>query len=275
MNRIFVIVAILVTTAIAQTTGYLWLKSYNEAQSIAARIPPPKGFERTETEKGSFGEWLRYSPLKPGRPPVYLYNGSLKGYQGAHFAVIDIDTGNRDLQQCADAVMRLRAEYLLSVGNFESIHFNFTSGFRCEYAKWREGYRPAGYGKNSGWKKTAKKDYSREAFIRYMTLVFSYAGTFSLSKELTKVENVSQMRIGDVIIHGGFPGHAVLVVDMAENKSSGNKLFMIAQSYMPAQDVHILNNPNDASINPWYELDFGDTLYTPEWTFESDELMRF
>jgi hypothetical protein len=94
-----------------------------------------------EVIPGSFEDWLRHLPLKKGKPPVYLYNGRLKENQSAHYAVIDIDVGNSDLQQCADALIRLRAEYLYSIGDFSSIHFKFTSGHNAEYSRWREGYR--------------------------------------------------------------------------------------------------------------------------------------
>ncbi|HOP99614.1 MAG TPA: DUF4846 domain-containing protein [Acetivibrio clariflavus] len=50
---------------------------------------------------------------------------------------------------------------------------------------------------------------------------------------------------------------------------------MIAQSYMPAQDIHVLKNFNGTEISPWYSLNFGDVLNTPEWTFYKDQLMRF
>jgi hypothetical protein len=39
------------------------------------------------------------------------------------FAVMDLPVGNKDLQQCADAIMRLRAEYLYRPGQFNSIRF--------------------------------------------------------------------------------------------------------------------------------------------------------
>ncbi|MBN2610182.1 MAG: hypothetical protein JXB00_01355, partial [Bacteroidales bacterium] len=54
-----------------------------------------------------------------------------------------------------------------------------------------------------------------------------------------------------------------------------NKVFLLAQSYMPAQDIQILKNPNDKSISPWYSLDFEGDLITPEWTFKKTDLKRF
>ncbi len=82
------------------------------------------------------------------------------------------------------------------------------------------------------------------------------------------------MQIGDVFIYGGTPGHAVIIVDMCEN-AKGEKFFMIAQSYMPAQEIHILKNKNDPKLSPWYPVNFGDALETPEWDFRKEELKRF
>ncbi|NOZ34091.1 MAG: DUF4846 domain-containing protein, partial [Chlorobi bacterium] len=75
-------------------------------------IPVPKGYERIKVDSGSFGFWLRNVKLKTENNEVHLYDGTLKYSQDLHFAVLKFDAGKRDLQQCADAVMRLRAEYL-------------------------------------------------------------------------------------------------------------------------------------------------------------------
>lgn len=261
------------TNSAAQS--YQWLKEYDESDSIANRIPMPKGYVKIEVEKGSFAEWLRNLPLKKEGTPVYIYDGREKINQDAHFAVVNTDVGKRDLQQCADAVIRLRAEYLYSKKSYKAIHFNFTGGQRADFIKWSQGYKPVEVGNKIEWRKSAENGVSYESFRKYLDTIFIYAGSYSLSKELAKVEDLREMKIGDVFIKGGFPGHAVIVVDMAVNKENGKKVFLLAQSYMPAQDIHILKNPAKNDSDPWYNLDFGKELKTPEWTFKAGELMRF
>lgn len=240
--------------------------------TVAERFRPPEGYERTGAEKGSFAEYLRSLPLKPHGTKVKYYNGDTKPGD-FYLAVLDVDTGDRDLQQCADAVMRLRAEYLYGKKLYGDIHFNFTSGFRADYSKWMEGYRIVVRGNDAAWVKRAEFEDDHASFRKYLDMVYAYAGTLSLSKELVSVP-VADLRAGDVFIKGGSPGHAVIVVDTAVN-AEGGKLFMLAQGYTPAQDSHVLKNPADESLSPWYRCDFGDTLATPQWSFDSGELMRF
>jgi len=82
-----------------------------EGITIKQRILTPENFERTSLDEQSFGNYLRNSPLKSHGTDVRLYNGALKRNK-VHIAVINMDVGNKDLQQCADAIIRLRAEYL-------------------------------------------------------------------------------------------------------------------------------------------------------------------
>jgi hypothetical protein len=246
------------------TCQYPWLENYGAERSLASRIAPPAGFTRIAAESGSFAEWLRGLPLKDGNPPVYLYDKRLKSNQGAHYAVVDIGCGTRDLQQCADAIMRLRGEYLFSKGEIKSIKFNTGDAARSSFEGWLK-KRPAGAGRAPNY----------QNFQKYMIYVFSFAGTYSMSRSLKKVGAIEEMRIGDIFIKGGFPGHAVLVTDIAENEKNGKKVFMLLQSYMPAQDMHILNNPGDHKLSPWYNSNFGESLETPEWDFTRAQLMRF
>ena len=64
---------------------------------------------------------------------------------------------------------------------------------------------------------------------------------------------------------------------MAENHK-GQKVFMLAQSYMPAQQTQVLVNRADKELSPWYSLDQvkkAGKMVTPQWTFELNELKRF
>ena len=268
------ILSLLFISSQAQNKDYPWLSSYDASEAIEQRIAPPEGFQRTIEGKDSFGSWLRNLPLKAGKPEVKLFNGQLKGNQSAHFAVIDIDTGNRDLQQCADAVMRLKAEYHLACGDHQSIHFNFTSGDKADYSRWKQGYRPKINGNKVSWIKSASASDSYASFRKYMNIVFTYAGTYSLYQEMASVESQNNIRPGDVFIYGGFPGHAIIVMDIAENNETGEIAYLLAQSYMPAQEMHILKNPSDKNMSPWYIAKDG-YLRTPEWDFEAGSLKRF
>lgn len=244
-----------------------------EGSTVLTRFNPPKGFERIPQQEDTFGKFLQDLPLKAYDEKVYYFDGRQKSKQ-VHVSVIDIDTGDRDLQQCADALMRLRGEYLYHLKQYDKIHFNFTNGFNAAYIRWQEGERISVQGNEVNWVSSTNYDDSYDTFREYMNMVFAYAGTLSLSKELVKVENLEEIQIGDIFIQGGSPGHGVIVVDVAINPDTNEKLFLLAQSYMPAQDMHILINPNDEAISPWYSNDF-DTLITPEWRFEKENLMRF
>jgi hypothetical protein len=206
---------------------------------------------------------------------VRLFDGRLKLNQGAHAAVVEIDVGRRDLQQCADAVIRLRAEHLFGAGLLSQIRFRFTSGAEAVFSRWAAGERPVVEGRTVRWIQSARPDASHGSLRLYLDKVFGYAGTYSLAKELVAVERGAGIEAGDVFIRGGFPGHAVLVVDVAEEARTGRRVFLIVQSYMPAQSIHLLKNPTDATLSPWYLRAEGSDLVTPEWTFRPGELRRF
>jgi hypothetical protein len=82
-----------------------------------------------------------------------------------------------------------------------------------------------------------------------MTLVFSYAGTLSLEKELHPVTNADELKTGDIFIHGGSPGHCFIVMEVVENDKH-QKQFLLAQSFMPAQNIQVLQYGT-----PWFSMD--------------------
>jgi len=254
---------------------YAWIDEYETHSALASRIPAPPGYERTNVPFWSFAAWLRGLPLKPGKPPVYLYNGARKTFQAGHHGVVDMDVGHADLQQCADALMRLFAEYLYQIRDLEHIAFRLTNGDTPQFLTWAAGSRPQVNANTVAWQRTKAPDSSYAALKQYLQFIFTYAGSFSLQQQLRKVVAVNDMQIGDIFIQGGFPGHAVMVCDMAYHEQTADTVFLLMQSYMPAQDIHVLKNLSDPALTPWYRLDFGDTLYTPEWTFTKYDLKRW
>ena len=212
-------------------------------------IPLPEGFGRVEAD--SFALFLRHIALKKDRT-VYQYNGLPKGNQSAQFAVLDISVGNKDLQQCADAVMRLRAEYLFAAGKFQQIMFKDNDGHVYRF----------------------NPPYSKENFTKYLQQVFGMCGSASLAKQLHPVDDFRAIQPGDVLIRGGFPGHAVMVTDVAMN-AAGEKIYLLAQSHMPAQDMHILVDPMDENVSPWFRVNDQKLIRTPEYTFYNNELKRW
>lgn len=220
--------------ATAAPHDYRWLAGRGPIITLCERIAPPVGFERDPVPLGSFAEWLRGLPVRASDAPVRLHTGALKANQDAHVAVIDIDVGARDLQQCADAIMRLRAEWLFASDRLDAIGFNYTNGVRVPFSRWMRGERPKPAGARVTWQPSGQADASYRSFRKYMDQVFGYAGTASLERELQPVA-AEDMRIGDVFIKGGFPGHAVLVVDMVRNAATGERRFLLLQSFMPAR----------------------------------------
>lgn len=236
-------------------------------------IPPPPDYHRMTDTTGSFAGWLRTVPLKKDRT-VFLYDGTPKNNQDAQFAVLDVSVGHQDLQQCADAVMRLRAEYLRTVQKPAAIDFVTEQGVRLNYREWENGGRVRLSGNRLVAYALPGQDLfcnTRACFDQYLHMVFMYCGTRTLERQLVS-KSFTAMAPGDVLIRGGSPGHAMLVVDMAEDVA-GRRVYLLAQSYMPAQDIHIVKNPAEGGLSPWYRLSAGDgVIQTPEWTFTINQL---
>jgi hypothetical protein len=164
-------------------------------------IPLPAGYHRVPATGASFTAWLRNIRLKKDRT-VYLFNGHPKRNQDAQFAVLDVPVGSQDLQQCADAVMRLRAEWLYAGGAPETITFYTEQGRRLNFQEWLQQHPGSS---------------RRASFDKYLTTVFTYCSTRTLQRQLRPVPDFSAIDAGEVLIRAGSPGHAMLVADVAED----------------------------------------------------------
>lgn len=217
-------------------------------------IPAPMGYTRVEAENGSYAQYLRSLPLKRRGTKVMLYTGGEANYQFLSTGVIDQDLLSNS-EQCADATMRLRAEYLWSRGRYGEISFRNVNGKMMHYA---------GGG-------------SRKAFERYMRDVYGLCSTFSLFTETTP-RDIKDVQPGDVLVYparaGHKYGHALIVVDVAKSKS-GKVAIMCAEGNTPARDKHIVRNLNPLK-NPWFFLDEDDeTIWISCFHFNKNELRHY
>lgn len=97
-------------------------------ESIRNRIICPTEYYRESYDKSSWQFFLQNLNLLPNGSKILDFRGNPISSQSSHVGIIDYDIGKKDLQQCADAIIRLRAEYLYEQQSFNDIQFKFTSG---------------------------------------------------------------------------------------------------------------------------------------------------
>ncbi len=244
-----------------------------DSLTIKSRVNIPEGYRRTKYPKGSFENYLRNYKLKPFGNKIINYDNSEYFWQGGHIGVLEIPVPKNGLQQCADALIRVRSEYLWNSNRKDEIGFNFTSGHYCSWKKYAEGYRPKINGSKVSFHKTASANHSKENFYKYLNLIYMYSGTLSLYNELKPLK-AKDLKIGDMLIKGGSPGHIVMLCDEVIN-DKGEKLFLLFQGNTPAQSVHLVKNLNDSDISPWYQLEDDAVVPVSNYTFGSAKFVRF
>ena len=243
--------------------------------TLQSRLLPPDGYVRTAADTDSLLKYMRNMALEPDGTEVADYKGNpVRGSQDA-VAVFAMQVGDKDLQQCADSVIRVYSEYAWSQGRYDTICFHLTNGTRMAYSDWLAGDRLLAFGSFARMLPLSGDhqgtDY--DCFYAYLRTVMRYAGTKSLAAESEQI-SLSSLHAGEMLLEGGTPGHVVLVVDEAENEA-GERCFLLAQGYMPAQSFHVLSNPAHAG-DPWYypaEL-AGDRIETMCYTFSGDCFFR-
>jgi hypothetical protein len=234
---------------------------------VPAQRPADKSpNEHTLHPDSSWEGYLQRLPRRQG--PILDFRGRPVADQEKHAALLLFDVGSRDLQQCADALIRLRAEYLFERGRHEEIVFAFTSGHRYRWNDYRRGIRPRINGATVSFtQQSAPCPPSPEALRRYLDIVYTYAGTISLARTLRPVRS---LEIGTVILKSGSPGHCCIVIDKALQE--GRWVYQLAEGYTPAQTIYVLKNPRTGT--PWHELGTGP-IQTASYRFDTYQLCRF
>ena len=261
--------AVGIVSAVINTPGLV----NKDSLTIASRVNIPNGYKRVDYAKGSFETYLRHYKLKAFGSKIINYDDTNYFWQGGHIGILEISVPKNGLQQCADALIRIRSEYLWDSNRKDEIGFNFTSGHYCSWTKYADGYRPKVNGNKVSFHKTASANSSKDNFYKYLNLIYMYSGTLSLYNELESV-SAKDLKIGDMLIKGGSPGHIVMIGDEVVNKNN-EKLFVLFQGNTPAQSVHLVKNLEDSVISPWYQLEDDAIILVSNYTFSSAKFVRF
>lgn len=145
------------------------------SKTILERFLPENGFQRENYTNTEFGYFLQHLPLKNINEKVRYFDGNPKDKPNIYNSVIDLPIGTKDLHQCADATMRLRADYLYQQKRYNEIAFNFLSD-----------------GKPRDFVNYANGDYSEENYWNFLEYIFSYANTASLKEQfITKMSKLA------------------------------------------------------------------------------------
>ncbi|WP_170319528.1 DUF4846 domain-containing protein [Polyangium spumosum] len=258
---------------------YPWLEggagsAPSPVEPLEQRFPPPPGFTRVPLAPDGFGAFLRGLPLAAKGTPVLSYRGDTIRPDGhPHVAaVVAIDVGKADLQQCADAILRLHAEWRWSRGRRDHA-YRTASGQKLDFQRHASGQRVRLNGNKLELVQAAKRAEPTHAlFRRWLDDVFGWTNTGALARDGERVA-LDALRPGDFFVLTGVPfGHTVLVLDMAKD-AAGRRVVLLGQSFVPAQNVHVIR-PEPTSA--WFVVDESrGALTTPFWDpFPFDSLRR-
>ena len=248
--------------------------SFTPGNTIKTRYELPQGYHRVKTGNGSFEEYLQNLPLKPIGYSTHLYDGSLKNRKIAT-SVIDLDIDSVDLQHSADAIIRLRAEYLYKTGQFDKISFIFKDGFQCDYTKWAQGFRVRTDGNRTRWYKADNKteEYTYPTFREYLRTVFANTDESTLAKEMRDARE-DEFGIGTVIFDRNNPRNVAIIVDMLERDTirhgygwDNAEVVLLAQGGNPAQEIEIIRgNGDEFNLFKEGDKDFTERKHSCVWT---------
>lgn len=252
--------------AVLLTVAVLSIISCQHSPTLSLTDPPIETPEKLKQD--SWQQFLQNLPVVQGQ--VVDYRGIPVTNQGKAAAIVNYDVGNKDLQQCADALIRLRAEYLFSRQRYREIRFEFTSGQLYSFSDYCEGIRPLPKGNQVVFSlTTTPTKISYAALRKYLDIVYAYAGTISLTREL---KAATTLTVGTVIIKAGSPGHCCMVIDEATTSTNG-KVYKLVEGFTPAQSIYVLKNPNDGS--EWHTLKEEEPIRTSSYSFLTYVLRRF
>ena len=235
---------------------------------ITERFAAPTGFTRVDVATSSFGGWLRTRTVLPASVPVRRFDGEPVKAPWS-LGVVELDIGDKDLQQCADSAIRLYADWHKASGTLARATFHATSGDEIPWSRYARGERAFARGNKLGWRDRqtmADANTTEQVYRAWLDDVFMYAGSMSLGTDTTSV--AGPLLPGDLLVQPGSPGHVLVVMDVAEDADRSHQQLLLAQGFMPAQSFHVIG---------WFAPDADGAVLVPSWprAFDKQSRRRF
>jgi hypothetical protein len=236
--------------------------------TIGTRFNPPEGFTRVELPEDSFGAFLRNYPLKADGDVIYLHDGTIKP-DDRFDAVLKMELGSRGFMRNTNLLLRLRGEYLYSIGRYEDIEFHFLSGFLFPFARWAAGERIHVDGSRVSWSApAAQPDDSPESLRSFLYTLFIYSNSTAIRQDLMQAARVEAGHV--FLSHGG-----AVIADMAADEN-GRTAILLVRGGDPEQEGYVMRNPDILlDMSPWFIVPQNGIIQTTDGEFSTGELFLF
>jgi hypothetical protein len=264
---IFVLLYLLSSVSTAQSG------IHPEGKTVVARFAVPAGYQRTDTMPATFAFFLQHLPLLPSKTPVKFYDG-VPNTSCHPAAVIDMETGDKNLQQNIQAVIRLWAEYLFEQQRLSNIHFHINNGELIPYEQWAQGMKLV-INRKTYWTKTPSNPKQYQTFRRYLNFIFTNSNFQTLSQDLepSATDNIAS---GDILISGnGAEEYVVMVLDAVMHQETGEMLVLLVAGGNPAQSIQVLQPAGEnKTTGAWFSVKDG-VLTVDKMDFPAVKRYRF
>ncbi len=245
-------------------------------EDLATLYPEPTGYRRVAIEPGSFAEYVRHLAVLPDTASVRYYDGRPVQQWPGNTRVLDMPfLFCSDVEQCADMALRLVSEYFWQTDRADSLAFRLQNGQEIVWREWRAGQRFR-YDAQSDRhvRSRGAADSSRTAFEEFLFYLFHWTGSVALKRDLRRIA-ASDLQPGDLIVQNtsGAMGHVSVILDAAVN-AEGERLYLIANGWTPAQSMFIRQPQAGEGIDGWFSL-AGYERHLSGYRFGPFELRRF
>ncbi|MBI4727371.1 hypothetical protein HY768_09175 [candidate division TA06 bacterium] len=203
-----------------------------QAASRIDEIPIPAGYTAVEYPASGYSHWVTRCPLKSNLD--ILDHSGRKVPPGAYsvYAVLDLPPlFSGDLEQCADYAMRLWAEYHKDRNILDKLYLFDYNGRRQYYKA------------------------SHLSDRNFLHRAFANSSSYFLKQGCAAVDAAALVP-GDMVVQNerGGVGHVSVVLNVCLN-SSGQKLYLLGFSYMPAQEFHVERALEGYGTEGWFTLE--------------------